>query len=134
MQRKGLTDLWRPRGPSLRRLPEPDVRLPKIVTFRWGDAAARAVIGPLTKTRAVIGSLTKTRAVIGPLTKTRHRTIKLQDWVDSRPVNAVNNTISALNLINTNSINPLLGCFQNSLFPPKWYKNNSISADQEVMA
>ena len=29
----------------------PDVRLPKILTFRRGDAAARAVIGPLTKTR-----------------------------------------------------------------------------------
>ena len=26
------------------------VRLPKIVNFRRGDAAARAVIGPLTKT------------------------------------------------------------------------------------
>ena len=29
----------------------PDVRLPKMLTLRWGDAAARAVIGLLTKTR-----------------------------------------------------------------------------------
>ena len=29
----------------------PDMRLPKTATFRRGDAAARAVIGPLTKTR-----------------------------------------------------------------------------------
>ena len=28
----------------------PDMRLPKIVTFCWGDAVARAVIGPLSKT------------------------------------------------------------------------------------
>ena len=47
----GVTDPIRPYGPSLRPLPGPGVRLPKIVTFHRGDAAARAVIGPLTKTR-----------------------------------------------------------------------------------
>ena len=41
----------------------PDVRLPKIVTFRRGDAAARAVIGPLTKTQC--------------------RTIKVHDYVEA---------------------------------------------------
>ena len=38
-------------GPALRPPQGPDVRLPEIVTFRRGEAAARAVIGPLTKTR-----------------------------------------------------------------------------------
>ena len=51
MQRKGGTDPLRPCGPSLRPPQGPDVRLPKIVTLRRGDTAARAVIGPLTKTR-----------------------------------------------------------------------------------
>ena len=37
--------------PSLRPPKGPDVRLPKIVTLRWRDVAARAVIGPLSKTR-----------------------------------------------------------------------------------
>ena len=46
-QPKGVTDPLRPRGPSM----HPHVRLLKIVTFLQGDAAARAVIGPLTKTR-----------------------------------------------------------------------------------
>ena len=51
IQRKGVTDPLRPCGPSLRPTQGPDVRLPEIVTFRWGDWAARPVIGPLTKTR-----------------------------------------------------------------------------------
>ena len=50
-QRTGVTDPLRPRGPSLRPTQGPDVRLPKIVTFRRGDPAASSVIGPLTKTR-----------------------------------------------------------------------------------
>ena len=37
-----------PCGPSSRPPQGPDVCLPKTVTFRRGDAAARAVIGPLT--------------------------------------------------------------------------------------
>ena len=41
----------RPCGLSLRQPQGPDVRLPKIVTFRRGEVAARAVICPLTKTR-----------------------------------------------------------------------------------
>ena len=39
-------DPLRPCGPSLRPPQGPDVRLPKIVTFRRGDAATRPVIGP----------------------------------------------------------------------------------------
>ena len=71
-QRKGVTDPLRPCGPSLQTLladppcvhrKGPDVRLPEIVTFRQGDAATRAVIGPLTKTRC--------------------RTIKVHDCVDA---------------------------------------------------
>ena len=49
-QHKGLTDPLRPCGPSLRPLQGPDVRLPKMLTFRRDNTAARAVIGPLTKT------------------------------------------------------------------------------------
>ena len=45
-------DPLNPRGPSLRPPQGPDVRLPKTVTFHQGDAAARAVIGPLAKTDA----------------------------------------------------------------------------------
>ena len=41
----------RPCRPSLRPPRGPDARLPEIVTFRWGNAAARPVIGRLTKTR-----------------------------------------------------------------------------------
>ena len=62
-QCKGVADPLHPCGPSLRPRPGPDVRLPKIVTFRGGDAA--------------------TRAVIGPLTKTRRRTIKVHDCVEA---------------------------------------------------
>ena len=62
-QLKGLIDPLLPCGPSLRRPQGPDVRLPKIVTFRWGDAAARAVIGPLTKNR--------------------RRTIKVHDYIEA---------------------------------------------------
>jgi hypothetical protein len=47
----GLTDPLRPCGPPLRSLRGPDVRLPKVFTLCRCDAAARAVIGPLTKTR-----------------------------------------------------------------------------------
>ena len=49
--RNGVTDPIRLCGPSLRPPKGPDARLPKIVNFRQGDAAARAVIGPLTKAR-----------------------------------------------------------------------------------
>ena len=49
-RRKGVTDRLRPGGPSLRPSRGPDMRLPGIVTFHLGDAAARAVIGPLIKT------------------------------------------------------------------------------------
>ena len=45
----GVTDPLRPCGPSLRPPQVPDVRLPEIVTQCRGDAAVRAVIGPLTK-------------------------------------------------------------------------------------
>ena len=38
-------------NPPCVHLKGPDVQLPKIVTFYWGDAAARAVIGPLSKTQ-----------------------------------------------------------------------------------
>ena len=48
---KGVTDPLRPCGPSLRPPQGPDVRLSKMSTLRRGDAAARAVIGPLTQTR-----------------------------------------------------------------------------------
>ena len=41
---KGVTDPLRPCGPSSRPLQGPDVRLPKNVTLRRGNAAARAVI------------------------------------------------------------------------------------------
>ena len=50
-QRKGVTDPLRPCGPPLRPPQGPDVGLTKILTFCRGDAAARAVIGPLTETR-----------------------------------------------------------------------------------
>ena len=49
---RGFTELLRPCVPSLSPPQGPDVRLPKILTFRRGDAAARAVIGTLTKTVA----------------------------------------------------------------------------------
>ena len=45
-QRIGVTD-----PTSIRPLQGPHVRLPKNVTFCWGDTAVRAVIGPLTKSR-----------------------------------------------------------------------------------
>ena len=48
---RGSTDPSRPRGPSLRPQQGPDARLPDTLTLRRGDAAARAVIGPLAKTR-----------------------------------------------------------------------------------
>ena len=48
---RGFTDPLRPHGPSLRLPGGPDVRLSKTVTLRRGDAASRAVIGPLTETR-----------------------------------------------------------------------------------
>ena len=48
---RGFTDPLRPCGPSLSPQPGPDVPLPKRVTLRRGDAAARAVISPLTKAR-----------------------------------------------------------------------------------
>ena len=48
---RGFTDPLRPCGPSLRPPRGPDVCLTKILTFCWGDAAARAVIGPLTNSR-----------------------------------------------------------------------------------
>ena len=51
-QNKGVTDPLRPCRPSLRPPQGPDVRLPTIVTFRRGEAAARDVIGPLPKTDA----------------------------------------------------------------------------------
>ena len=43
-QSKGVMDPLRPCGPSSRPLQGPDVRLPKNVTLRRGNAAARAVI------------------------------------------------------------------------------------------
>jgi hypothetical protein len=64
-QRKGVTDPLPPCGPSLRPPQGPDVRLPKIVTFPRGYAAARALIVPLTKTR--------------------RRTIKVHDCVAASP-------------------------------------------------
>ena len=45
-----LMDPLRPCGPSLHPQRGPDLRLPKIVPLCGDDAAARAVIGPLTKT------------------------------------------------------------------------------------
>ena len=48
---RGFTDPLRPCGPSLRPPQGPDGHFRKSVTLRQGDAAARAVIGPLTKTR-----------------------------------------------------------------------------------
>ena len=46
---RGFADPLRPCGPSLRPPQGPDVRLSKMSTLRRGDAAARAVIGPLSK-------------------------------------------------------------------------------------
>ena len=46
-----VQDPLRPCVPSLRPPQGPDVRLPKIVTLRLRDTAARAVIGPITRTR-----------------------------------------------------------------------------------
>ena len=47
----GFTGPYRPCGSSVHTPQGPDVRLPKMLTFRQGDTAARAVIGPLPKTR-----------------------------------------------------------------------------------
>jgi hypothetical protein len=45
---RGFTDPLRPSGPSLRNPQGLEFRLPKMLTLCQGDAAARAVIGPLT--------------------------------------------------------------------------------------
>ena len=61
--RNGVKDPLRSCGPSLRPTQGPDVRHTKMLTFRRGDAAARAVIGPLNKTR--------------------RRTIKVHDFIEA---------------------------------------------------
>ena len=48
---QGFPDQLRPCGTYFHHPQGPDVRLPKVVTLRRGNAAARVVIGPLTKTR-----------------------------------------------------------------------------------
>ena len=57
-KRKGVCRPLAPCRPSLRPLQGPGVCLPKIVTLRRGDAAARAVIGPLTRRRTKTASFT----------------------------------------------------------------------------
>ena len=48
---RGFRDPLRPCGPSLRPPQGPEVHILKMLTLRRGNAAARAVIGPLSQTR-----------------------------------------------------------------------------------
>ena len=73
-QPKGATDPLRPCGPSLRPPQGRDAHLPNMLTFRRDDAAARAVIGPLTQTR--------------------RRTIKVHDCVEASALRECGTIIS----------------------------------------